>query len=82
MPEVIDKELEKEAELGHTPQTIYVGAGLYDEIRNEQFEPIAADLVADGQEASVFPIEEPTEYKGIRLHLEETEDPNYLRIEI
>lgn len=81
MPELIDKELERVSKLGQTPKTIYVGIGLYDEIRNEQSEPIAADIVADGQEVPVFPPEKPREYKGIKLHVMETAEPNYLSIE-
>jgi hypothetical protein len=81
MPEVIDKELERVRKLGQTPKIIYLGFGLYNEVRNEQFEPIAADIVADGQAASVFPTEEPTEYKGVKLHVVEDEEPDYLRIE-
>jgi hypothetical protein len=81
VPEIIDKELEKVRKQGQTPKKIYVGIGLYDEIRYEQFEPFAADLTADGQEASVFPDEEPTEYKGVKLHVVEDEDPDYLKIE-
>ena len=81
MPEIIDKEIEKVRQQGKVPKKIYVGIGLYDELRNEQFAPFAVDLVADGQEASVFPAEEPTEYKGIKLHLVEDKDPDYLQIE-
>jgi hypothetical protein len=81
MPEIIDRELEKVAKQGQTPEKIYVGIGLYNEIQNEQFEPVAAGLVSDGQEASSFPTEEPTEYKGIKLHLVEDKEPDYLRIE-
>ena len=81
MPEIIDKELEKVAKLGQTPKKIYVGIGLYNEIQNEQFEPFPADIVSDGQEASVFPTEEPTEYKGIKIHVVEDKEPDYLRIE-
>lgn len=75
MPEIIDKELEKIAKLGQTPKKIYVGISLYNEIQNEQFAPFAADLVSD------FPTEEPKEYKGIKIHLVEDKEPDYLRIE-
>jgi hypothetical protein len=81
MPEIIDKEIERVAKLGHTPKTIYVGTGLYNEIRNEQFAPFAADSVTDRQEGSSFPTEEPTEYKGIKIHVVEDEEPDYLSIE-
>ena len=79
MPEIIDKELEKVTNQGHTAKKIYVGIGLYNEIRNEQFAPFAAEK-DDVQEASV-PTEEPTEYKGIKLHVSEDEEPDYLKIE-
>ena len=81
VPEIIDRELEKVAKLGQTPKKIYVGIGLYNEIQNEQFDPFIAGLVSDGQEAPSFPTEEPTEYKGIKLHLVEDKDSDYLRIE-
>jgi hypothetical protein len=81
MPEIIDRELDQLTTQGQTPKKIYVGIGLYNEIRNEQFEPIAADSVADGQEASTFPTEEPTEYKGIKIYVAEDKEPDYLRIE-
>jgi hypothetical protein len=80
MPEIIDKELEEVTKAGQTPKKIYVGIGLYNEIRNELFEPFAAGIVSDEQ-ADSFPTEEPTEYKGIKLHVAEDEDPNYLEIE-
>jgi hypothetical protein len=76
MPQIIDTELEKVTKQGQTPKKIYVGLGLYNEIKNEQFEPFAAN-----QEASTLPKEEPTEYKGIKIHVVEDEDPDYLRIE-
>ena len=82
MSEIIDKELEKITRLGQTPKKIYVGLGLYNEIRNEQFEPFVADISADGRATASVPAEEPTEYKGIKLHVVETEEPDYLRIEV
>ncbi len=81
MPEIIDRELENVAKLGQTPKKIYVGLSLYNEIRNEQFEPVAAGLVSDEQESSSVPTEEPTEYKGIKIHVVEDKEPDYLRIE-
>ena len=81
MPEIIDKELEKIARLRQTPKRIYIGLGLYNEIKNEQFEPFVADISADGRAAASVPAEETTEHKGIKLHVVETEEPDFLRIE-
>ena len=81
MSETIDKELERVRQQGQTPRKIYVGTGLYNELRNEQFATFAADSREDRQEDSDFPAEEPTEYKGVKLHLVEDKDPDYLEIE-
>lgn len=81
MSEIIDKELERVRQQGETPKKIYVGIGLYNELRNEQFATFAADLGDESQENSNFPAEEPREYMGIKLHLVEDKDPDYLQIE-
>jgi hypothetical protein len=82
MPEIIDKKLAELARQGLIPKRIYLGINLYNEIRNDQFEPFATGRVtSDGGEAIAYPAEEPTEYKGIKLHLVEDKDPDHLEIE-
>lgn len=80
MPEIIDEKLAELARQGIKPKEIRLGLSLYNQIRDEEFEPFAADVVADGQEAVAYPTEEPTEYKGIKLHLVEDKNPDYLEI--
>jgi hypothetical protein len=80
MPEIIDKKLAELARQGIKPKEIRLGLSLYNQIRDEQFEPFAADEAADGRAAAAYPTEEPTEYRGIKLHVVEDEEPDYLQI--
>lgn len=81
MSQRIDAELEKISKLGQTPKIIYVGDDLHQELYGEINPPIIADLVRDGQKASVITPKEVKDYKGIRVEILEDVEPDYLRIE-
>jgi len=81
MPERIDAELERLANLGQTPKVIYVGDNLHQELYGEINPPYAADLISDGQKASVITPNEVRDYKGTRVVVLEDVEPDYLRIE-
>lgn len=81
MSDRIDAELERIKNLGQTPKTIHIGHELHLELYGEQNPPIAADLVRDGQKASVITPKEVTDYKGIPVIISEDAAPDYLHIE-
>jgi hypothetical protein len=80
MSDRIDAELDRISKEGKTPKVIRVGHELHLELDSEINPPYAADLVADGQKASVISHNEVTDYKGIRVEVVESAAPDYLEI--
>ncbi len=81
MSEKIDAELERIKQLGQTPKTIYVGSELYFELDREQNPPFAADVLSEGQKATVHSSDDVTDYQGVKVVLLDDVAPDYLRIE-
>jgi Mg-chelatase subunit ChlD len=82
MIERIDNELKRISDAGRTAVAIHVGSDLYADVAKDPDQVVAADLLSDGQTASVQePFDEPTEYNDISLILENNQPADYLHID-
>lgn len=81
MSDRIDAELEKLRKSGQTPKAIHIGHELHLELYDEENPPVAADIVRDGQAASVITPNEVRDYKGIPVVIHEDAAPDYLHIQ-
>ena len=80
MADRIDAELERLSKEGKTPKLIRVGSELYFELDREINPIFAAELLSDGQKATPITPNEVTDYKGVRVELDENAAPDYLEV--
>lgn len=80
MSDRIDAELERISKEGKTPKLIRVGYELHTELDSEINPVFAAELLRDGQKATPITRKEVTDYKGVRVELDENAAPDYLEV--
>ncbi len=80
MSDRIDAELERIGKEGKTPKLIRVGSELYFELDREINPIFTAELLRDGQAATPVPHNDVTDYKGVRVELDENAAPDYLEV--